>query len=170
MFKKIIGIALIISAFVVEAMWLGACFGTVIVGIVLLILAPGILFAPFNILFTMGIAFLAYEPIQGFDNHSYGNGDFYENSSRYYREDEEEGISGRQSYGMQKYYEILGCNPDDDFETVKKAYRRLSKEFHPDSLESKGLDGAFTEFAKKKMQEINEAYLAIKKTKVSHAA
>ncbi len=61
MFKKLIGIALIIAAFVVEAMWLGVTFGTVIVGIVLLIFAPEILFLPFSLLFAMGIAFLSYD-------------------------------------------------------------------------------------------------------------
>ena len=61
MFKKLIGIALIIAAFVVEAMWLGAAFGSVVVGVVLLIFAPAILLLPFNVLFAMGVAFLAYE-------------------------------------------------------------------------------------------------------------
>ena len=71
MFRGLIGIALIIAAFVVEAMWLGVTFGTVIVGVVLLIFAPGILFLPFTFLFVMGMAFLSYEDVQSTNYQSY---------------------------------------------------------------------------------------------------
>ena len=57
MLKKTIGIALIAAAFVVEFLWLGLAFGSIIVGLVLLIFAPGILLAPFSILMGLGLAF-----------------------------------------------------------------------------------------------------------------
>ena len=48
------------------------------------------------------------------------------------------------------YYDILGVAQDADETTIKKAYRKLSLEFHPD----RNSDPA----AKSKFQEINEAY------------
>lgn len=51
---------------------------------------------------------------------------------------------------MTSYYDILGVSHDADETTIKKAYRKLSLEFHPD----RNPDPA----AKSKFQEINEAY------------
>jgi len=58
-FKILIGSALIIGGVLVEITWLGICFGTVILGIVLLFFAPDILLAPFTIGVGLGMAFLA---------------------------------------------------------------------------------------------------------------
>ena len=44
------------GAVAVEIAWLGFCFGTVIIGILLLFLAPGILFMPVNFGFLTGMA------------------------------------------------------------------------------------------------------------------
>jgi DnaJ like chaperone protein len=48
---------------------------------------------------------------------------------------------------------------------VKKAYRKLVSEYHPDKIISKGLPEDFIKFAEEKFREINEAYEAIKKAK-----
>lgn len=58
-FKVLIGSAIIVGAIAVEIAWLGLCFGTVIVGIVLLIFAPHILIAPFSIGMIGGLALIA---------------------------------------------------------------------------------------------------------------
>lgn len=55
----IFGAGLIIGGILVEIAWLGICFGTVILGIILLFAAPGILFAPFNIGLAGGLVFFA---------------------------------------------------------------------------------------------------------------
>lgn len=65
----------------------------------------------------------------------------------------------------QKAYAILGVNPDDDMESIKKKYRALVKEHHPDILMGQGKDQSIIEAATKKLQEINEAYEMIKKEK-----
>ena len=57
-----------------------------------------------------------------------------------------------------KYYKILGCSKNDSFDTIKKKYRSLVKEFHPDKIVSKGLPEEFAKFAKQKFQEIQDAY------------
>jgi hypothetical protein len=159
MLKKLIGIILIIAAFIVEGMWLSVTFGTVIVGIVLLLFAPGILFAPFNILFAMGVAFLSYEENIYTKNNYYNNKSYKEDFNRSY-----EGVP-TPDLGMEKYYSVLNCNVHDNFETVRKAYRKLSREYHPDAIQGKGLSDSFVTFATEKMQEINEAYTMIKKEK-----
>ena len=54
--KIIAGVALMILAVIALIAWLGACFGTVIVGVALLFLAPGILLLPLTIIGTPGLA------------------------------------------------------------------------------------------------------------------
>jgi len=61
-----------------------------------------------------------------------------------------------------KYYQILGCTPGDSIEDIKKKYRRLVQDYHPDKVLSKGLAPEFVTFANKKFQEIQCAYEAIK--------
>ena len=64
-----------------------------------------------------------------------------------------------------KHYAVLGCAPDAPMEEVKKKYRQLVRDFHPDTIFSKGLPEEFNEFAKSKFHEIQEAYESIKKTR-----
>ena len=55
----ILGAGFIIGGILVQIAWLGVCFGTVIVGIIVLFAAPEILFAPFAIGLAGGLAFFA---------------------------------------------------------------------------------------------------------------
>ena len=52
-------------------------------------------------------------------------------------------------------YKVLGVSPNASDEEIKKAYRRLAKQYHPDRN-----PGDAT--AAKKMQEVNAAYEQIK--------
>ena len=52
-------------------------------------------------------------------------------------------------------YKVLGVSPDASDEEIKRAYRRLAKEYHPDRNPG-------DEAAAKKMQQINAAYEQIK--------
>ncbi|MCF8110955.1 MAG: co-chaperone DjlA [Desulfobacteraceae bacterium] len=63
----------------------------------------------------------------------------------------------------EKYYAVLGCSPSDDNETIKKHYRKLARDYHPDTIASKGLPEEFVKFANDKFREIQEAYEAIQK-------
>ncbi len=62
-----------------------------------------------------------------------------------------------------KSYSVLGLTPEATDADVKKAYRKMSIEFHPDTVASKGLPEEFTRFATEKFRSIQEAYESIKK-------
>ena len=57
--KWIIGVCIIIGAVIIEISWLAICFGSVVLGIVLLLFAPHILFAPFTIGTTAGLLLMS---------------------------------------------------------------------------------------------------------------
>jgi DnaJ like chaperone protein len=81
---------------------------------------------------------------------------FHINSGQYGR------IKESRQGGVDRYYAILGCSRSDTNETIKKRYRRLATEFHPDKIIAKGLPEEFITFAKSKFQEIQEAYEKVK--------
>ncbi len=58
-------------------------------------------------------------------------------------------------------YAVLGLDPGADMETVKKAYRKLSMQYHPDKV--RHLGDEFRAVAEEKMKEINQAYDYFKK-------
>jgi DnaJ family protein C protein 3 len=53
------------------------------------------------------------------------------------------------------YYKVLGVTRDADDRDIKRAYRKLSKTFHPDKASAQNMT---PEDAQKKMASINEAY------------
>jgi len=60
-------------------------------------------------------------------------------------------------------YKILGVTKDSSEAEIKKAYRRLMSQHHPDKLVSKGLPDEMIALATEKTQEIRKAYELIKK-------
>jgi DnaJ like chaperone protein len=62
-----------------------------------------------------------------------------------------------------KYHAVLGCDRNDSDDFVKKQYRKLVNEYHPDKIASKGLPEEFTHFAGEKFREIQEAWEHVKK-------
>ena len=53
-------------------------------------------------------------------------------------------------------YAVLGLEPGEDFSAIKKAYRKLSMQYHPDKVGHLGEE--FKRVAEEKMKEINVAY------------
>ncbi len=62
-------------------------------------------------------------------------------------------------------YSVLGVSENADDKTIKRAYRKLMNEHHPDKLMAKGLPPEMMSVAKEKSQEIQRAYDLIKKEK-----
>lgn len=61
----------------------------------------------------------------------------------------------------EQYYAVLGLEIGADMETIKKAYRKLSMQYHPDKV--RHLGDEFRAVAEEKMKEINQAYDYFKK-------
>ena len=62
-------------------------------------------------------------------------------------------------------YKVLGVDESDDMQTIKKAYRKLVRQYHPDIIKSQGKDEAYMKEATLKTQEINQAYEMIKEAR-----
>ena len=71
----------------------------------------------------------------------------------------------RKSTGKSNPYIVLESNPNDDIQTIRKKYIKLSKEHHPDLLISKGVPEEVIKESKKKMRAINSAWDQIQKLK-----
>lgn len=63
---------------------------------------------------------------------------------------------------LSKSYAALGLTVDASAQEVKRAYRKLVSQYHPDKLSSQGLPDEMMELAKKRVREINAAYDQIK--------
>jgi DnaJ like chaperone protein len=66
---------------------------------------------------------------------------------------------------LDQAYIILESTKDDDDKTIKNNYRKLVKKHHPDIISGQGASQNIIDEATKKLQEINEAYEMIKKSR-----
>ena len=71
----------------------------------------------------------------------------------------------QQSMSPQEAYKILGLKESDDMATVKKTYRKLIRQYHPDIISSQDKGDTYMEEATAKTQERNQAYQIIKDEK-----
>ena len=60
-------------------------------------------------------------------------------------------------------YSVLGISPSATDDEVKRAYRELSRKYHPDSY----VDNPLSELAEEKFKEVQEAYSAIMDTRAA---
>ncbi|GJJ79735.1 co-chaperone DjlA [Pasteurella canis] len=85
-----------------------------------------------------------------------------------YQQHDQQSYGSYQSHSgptVEDAYKVLGVTATDDQQTVKRAYRRLMNENHPDKLVAKGLPKEMLDMAKEKTQQIQAAYDLICKTK-----
>ena len=59
-------------------------------------------------------------------------------------------------------YDTLEVSESANEAEIKKAYRNLVKQYHPDIIKSQGKSDAYMQEATQKTQEINQAYEMIK--------
>ncbi len=93
----------------------------------------------------------------------------WQHSQRQYHSHEQYGGGYRQqattAAQLSDAYKVLGISETADTRELKRAYRKLMNEHHPDKLVAKGLPPEMMEVAKEKAQEIQSAYDLIKKEK-----
>lgn len=152
--RAILGFAVIALGIFLEVMWLGFCFGSIIIGILLLLFAPSILFFPFNFFLVIGLSILNPQKYNQANRFKYQRYSYSNNNTNDYPQS-----------NFNKYYEVLESKETDSFDVIKANYRRLIKEYHYDSIASKELPEEMVKFAEQKTQALNEAYAAIKKVR-----
>ncbi len=62
-------------------------------------------------------------------------------------------------------YGVLGIQPESSQDEIKKAYRRLMNQHHPDKLASKGLPEGMLKLAIEKTQQITAAYEMVREAR-----
>ena len=77
-----------------------------------------------------------------------------------------QGQSGKSSLSqLDNAHKVLGVTTETSESDIKKAYRKLMSQHHPDKLVAKGLPPEMMEVAKQKAQDIQGAYELITKNK-----
>lgn len=119
-----------------------------------------------RILTDMGLHEYEYQSIKQHysGGYSYGyagfggfHGSYAGGGQQYYRQAYQQ--SGPTTADLRrKYSEVLGVAEDADLSTIKKAYRKLAKEHHPDRMAQDGMPEGYTTYANQRISEINEAY------------
>jgi len=71
----------------------------------------------------------------------------------------------QQSMTVEEACKVLNVNESDEMDVIKKTYRKLVRQYHPDIIKSQDKDEAYIEEATAKTQEINQAYEIIKEAK-----
>ena len=66
---------------------------------------------------------------------------------------------------LEDAYKVLGVSAEDDMNTIKKAYRKLVRQYHPDIIKSQNKGDEYIKKATQMTQEINQAYEMIKKAR-----
>ncbi|OBU13077.1 co-chaperone DjlA [Morganella psychrotolerans] len=82
-----------------------------------------------------------------------------------YQQYSQQGGYHTQGADLAAAFRVLGVQESDDSTVIKRAYRKLMSEHHPDKLVAKGLPPEMMELAKEKAQSIQAAYDLIKKEK-----
>ncbi|MEM6998434.1 MAG: co-chaperone DjlA [Pseudomonadota bacterium] len=78
---------------------------------------------------------------------------------------QQSGSSNQTGLTLTKAYAVLDLPESADLDEVKKAYRRLMNQHHPDKLVAKGLPEEMMKVAAERTHEIKQAYEFIKQAK-----
>lgn len=103
------------------------------------------------------------EEFEEFIRNAFGGsfgGSTYGNSSGGYRQGGSYQRTGTYTSNRSRYYRILGLKDGASQEEIKKAYRQLAKEHHPDKFVN--ASDSDKKYHENKMKEINDAYENLK--------
>lgn len=90
------------------------------------------------------------------------------NQQSYHQSYQQYGHQNKEINLVKKYCEVLGVNEEASLAEIKKAYRKLAKDYHPDKFSSENMPEHYMKFANEKIAELNEAYEYLKKAKESN--
>lgn len=97
------------------------------------------------------------------DNNTNNKNDYWYQHYQYYQNN---GYANTNSdFGLSKAYSVLGLTSQATDEEVKKAYRKLSLEYHPDTVAAKGQNQEYIDYATSKFREVQDAYEQICKNR-----
>lgn len=122
----------------------------------------------FTIAETMGISRFQFEQMlqMVIAAQQFRSGNFYHQQSGSYQQSQNGNYRpSSNAPSIETAYKVLGVTDNDDQTIVKRAYRKLMNEHHPDKLAAKGLPDEMMELAKEKAQQIQTAYELICKVK-----
>ncbi len=101
-------------------------------------------------------------------SYQQAQGQYYQS----YQHQQSQGSSGQDGYSagslLKSAYETLGLKSGASRQEVKRAYRKLMSEYHPDKLMAKGLPDSMIKMATEKTQSIRAAYEQICKANGWH--
>ena len=75
------------------------------------------------------------------------------------------GVRNESGPSLEDAYRVLGVSPDASDAEVKKAYRRLMSQHHPDKLAGRGMPESMREMAEEKSREIIAAWERIEEAR-----
>lgn len=101
----------------------------------------------------------------GFSRHEFNTLESRVGTEWRYRHARGAGAGEPGGYRLEDAYALLNISPDAEPAEIKRAYRRMMSEHHPDKLVSKGLPEEMTKIATEKTQEIKAAYDAIREAR-----
>ena len=81
------------------------------------------------------------------------------------REYEEAAAMFSPQVNLNQSYTVLGVTQGASDDEIKKAYRKLAREYHPDVVANKGMGEDFQKFAAEKMRAVNAAYDSVKEAR-----
>ena len=64
-------------------------------------------------------------------------------------------------------YSVLGVAPDDDIETIRSAWRKQVREYHPDRLTARGMPEEAVKLATRQLATINRAWEEIRQVRAA---
>jgi DnaJ like chaperone protein len=117
---------------------------------------PALLFSFFNLLFQIVAADGTFHPAE--EAALKRVKDIFNISDKQF-----EDIKAAYFQDFDKYYKILNCTSACSNQEIKSNYKKLVKDFHPDTIISKGLPEEFIEFASNRFREIQESYEKIRR-------